>query len=80
MEWFETWGLTIIVFLPLVGALLLGLISKENEDALKRTGLVTALLAFSNIMSRPSPLIAIVSNFRLFTTLGRLRPCTACLA
>lgn len=41
---------------------------------------VTALLAFSNIMSRTSPLIAIVSNFRLFTALGRLRPGTACLA
>ncbi len=46
MEWFDSWGLTIIVFLPLVGALLLGFISKENEDALKRTGLVASLLAF----------------------------------
>jgi len=46
MEWFETWGLTIIVFLPLVGALLLGFISRENEDALKRTGLVVSVLAF----------------------------------
>jgi NADH-quinone oxidoreductase subunit M len=46
MEWFETWGLTIIVFLPLVGALLLGFISGENENALKRTGLVVSLLAF----------------------------------
>ena len=46
MEWFDSWGLTIIVFLPLVGALLLGFISKENEDALKRTGLVVSLLAF----------------------------------
>ncbi|MEA1902246.1 MAG: NADH-quinone oxidoreductase subunit M [Actinomycetota bacterium] len=46
MEWFDTWGLTIIVFLPLVGALLLGFISKENEDALKTTGLVTSVLAF----------------------------------
>jgi len=46
MEWFDTWGLTIIVFLPLVGALLLGFISKENESALKTTGLVMTLLAF----------------------------------
>jgi NADH-quinone oxidoreductase subunit M len=46
MEWFETWGLTIVVFLPLVGALLLGFISKENENALKTTGLVASLLAF----------------------------------
>ncbi len=46
MEWFETWGLTIIVFLPLVGALILGVIPKDNEDALKTTGLVATLLAF----------------------------------
>ena len=46
MEWFDTWGLTIIVFLPLVGAFLLGVIPGENENALKRTGLVVTLLAF----------------------------------
>ena len=46
MEWFESWGLTIIVFLPLVGALLLGVIPKSNEEALKRTGLTVAALAF----------------------------------
>ncbi len=46
MEWFETWGLTLIVFLPLVGALLLGFISKENESALKTTGLVATVLTF----------------------------------
>ena len=46
MEWFDTWGLTIIVFLPLVGALLLGLMNKENEDALKRTALAVTGLAF----------------------------------
>jgi len=46
MEWFETWGLTVTVFLPVVGALLLGFINKDNEDALKRTGLVVSVLAF----------------------------------
>ena len=46
MEWFGTWGLTLTVFLPLLGALLLGLISKENENALKRTGLAATVLAF----------------------------------
>ena len=46
MEWFETWALTIIVFLPVVGALFLGFISKDNEDALKRTALVVTVLAF----------------------------------
>ena len=40
MELFETWGLTITVFLPVVGAVLLGFIKKDNEDALKRTALL----------------------------------------
>lgn len=46
MEWFETWGLIITVFLPVVGALVLGFIKRDNEDALKRTALVVALGAF----------------------------------
>ncbi|CAN5844805.1 NADH-quinone oxidoreductase subunit M [soil metagenome] len=47
MEWFETWGLTLIVFLPLAGALLLGLIPKEKEEAIKRTALLVSLAAFA---------------------------------
>ncbi len=46
MEWFESWGLTLIVFLPLAGALLLGVLPKDNENALKRTALVVTLAAF----------------------------------
>ena len=46
MEWFDTWGLTLIVFLPLAGVLLLGLLPKENENALKTTALVVSLAAF----------------------------------
>ena len=46
MEWFDTWGLTLIVFLPLAGALLIGLIPKDNEDALKGTALVVTLITF----------------------------------
>lgn len=46
MEWFDSWGLTIVVFLPVVGALFLGLIPKDSEDALKRTGLLVSVLAF----------------------------------
>src|SRR5919106_6213379 len=46
MEWLETWGLTLTVFLPVVGALFLGFINRDNENALKRTGLAVALLAF----------------------------------
>jgi len=47
MEWFETWGLTLTVFLPLVGVVFLGLIPKENESALKTTGLVASIMAFA---------------------------------
>ncbi|MGH3668673.1 MAG: complex I subunit 4 family protein, partial [Acidimicrobiia bacterium] len=46
MELFETWALTLIVFLPLAGALLIGIIPKTNETALKGTGLLVALAAF----------------------------------
>lgn len=46
MEWFDSWALPLVVFVPLVGALLIGLIPKEREDAIKGVGLVTALVAF----------------------------------
>ena len=46
MELFETWALTLIVFLPLAGALLIGIIPKANETALKGTGLLVAVAAF----------------------------------
>jgi NADH-quinone oxidoreductase subunit M len=46
MELFETWALTLIVFLPLAGALLIGIIPKTNEMALKGTGLLVAVAAF----------------------------------
>ncbi len=46
MELFETWALTLIVFLPLAGALLIGIIPKTNEIALKGTGLLVAVAAF----------------------------------
>ncbi|MGH8916505.1 MAG: complex I subunit 4 family protein, partial [Acidimicrobiia bacterium] len=46
MDWFETWGLTLIVFLPLAGALLVGFLPKDNEGALKTTALVASLAAF----------------------------------
>ncbi|MCI0545440.1 MAG: NADH-quinone oxidoreductase subunit M [Actinobacteria bacterium] len=46
MEWFDSWGLTVIVFLPLLGALVMGFIPSGNEDGLKRTALVASGLAF----------------------------------
>ncbi|CAN5855034.1 hypothetical protein BH23ACT4_BH23ACT4_03410 [soil metagenome] len=46
MEWFDSWGLTLIVFLPLAGALLLGLVPGDKEDILKRVALLVTLAAF----------------------------------
>jgi NADH-quinone oxidoreductase subunit M len=46
MELFETWALTLIVFLPLAGALLLGVIPKDNEGALKAVSLLVTAAAF----------------------------------
>jgi NADH-quinone oxidoreductase subunit M len=46
MDWFETWGLTLVVFLPLAGVLLLGLIPKDNETALKGAALLVTVAAF----------------------------------
>ena len=47
MEWFDTWALPVIVFLPLAGMLLLGLIPKEREGAVKATALFFSLVAFA---------------------------------
>ena len=46
MDWFETWGLTLTVFIPLAGALVLGAIPRDNENALKRLALVVSVAAF----------------------------------
>ncbi len=46
MDWFDSWALTLVVFVPLVGALVLGLIPKEKETAIKGAGLATAAIAF----------------------------------
>ena len=48
MEWFDNgWGLSLIVFLPVVGAVLLGLIRRDNEPALKVTALLVSLVTFA---------------------------------
>ena len=47
MEWFDSgWGLSLIVFLPLVGALILAAIPRANEAGIKWVALVTALVTF----------------------------------
>ena len=43
--WFDTgWGLSLIVFLPLVGAMLIFAIPRANEEAHKWTALITTLV------------------------------------
>jgi NADH-quinone oxidoreductase subunit M len=46
MEMFETWGLTLAVFLPMVGLVLIGLTPRANEGALKTIALGVTVLAF----------------------------------
>ncbi|MGH8947190.1 MAG: complex I subunit 4 family protein [Acidimicrobiia bacterium] len=43
---FETWGLTLVIFLPLVGALLIGFLPRDNEGPLKTVALGVTVLAF----------------------------------
>jgi NADH-quinone oxidoreductase subunit M len=48
MEWFDNgWGLSLIVFLPLAGALVLTAIPKTNERAVKQGALLVVLAAFA---------------------------------
>ncbi len=45
MEWFANgWGLSLIVFLPLVGALLVGMTDKAQEEAAKWLALLTTIV------------------------------------
>ena len=48
MDWFENgWGLSLIVFLPLAGALLVLLLPRKQERAAKFTALIFALASFA---------------------------------
>src|SRR5512143_2934785 len=43
MNWFDSWGLTLVVFLPVVGMALVLLIPREQEQAIKVTTLLATL-------------------------------------
>jgi NADH-quinone oxidoreductase subunit M len=44
--WFDSWALTLVVFIPAVGALLTMLIPRENEDTIKGVALLSTLVTF----------------------------------
>ncbi len=47
MDWFENgWGLSLIVFLPIVGAVVAMLIPKERESTVKQWSLLVAVVTF----------------------------------
>ena len=46
MQWFDSWALPLIVFLPLAGMLALMAVPKEKEEAVKATALVFAVASF----------------------------------
>ncbi|MEA2058728.1 MAG: NADH-quinone oxidoreductase subunit M, partial [Actinomycetota bacterium] len=53
MEWFDSgWGLSLTVFLPLVGAVIMMVIPRTSEAALKWVALLTSLvtLALSGVL------------------------------
>ena len=43
MEWFDSWALTLAVFLPLVGVVAMAVFPRENESLQKTVALVTSL-------------------------------------
>ncbi len=42
-SWFDSWALTLVVFIPAVGAVITMLIPREEEEAIKWTALLTTL-------------------------------------
>src|SRR6476661_8820326 len=47
MNWFDSWGLTLVVFLPVVGMAIVLLVSREDERTIKATTLVTTLVTLA---------------------------------
>src|SRR5688500_13091192 len=46
MDWFESWALTLAVFLPLVGVAIIGITPRANEAAIKAVALLSTLATF----------------------------------
>ena len=46
MDWFDSWGLTLVVFLPVVGMALVLLTPRDDERSLKGIALLTTLATF----------------------------------
>jgi NADH-quinone oxidoreductase subunit M len=46
MELLNDWGLTLVVFLPVLGALVMAAIPRSNETAVKRLGALVAVVTF----------------------------------
>jgi len=46
MNWFDSWGLTLVVFLPVVGMAVVLLIPRGDERSLKMAALATTLVTF----------------------------------
>jgi NADH-quinone oxidoreductase subunit M len=44
MNWFDDWGITLTVFIPIVGALIVLLIPKAEEETIKGVALLTSLV------------------------------------
>src|SRR3712207_192681 len=47
MDWFDSWALTLVTFLPLVGCAVVLLIPRAKEGLIKQVTLLTTLLALA---------------------------------
>ena len=46
MNWFDSWALTLVVFVPVVGMGIVLLVPRQEEQTIKVTTLVTTLVTF----------------------------------
>ena len=49
MNWFDDWGITLTVFIPVVGALIVMLLPRGEEELHKLVALVSSLAAFGRV-------------------------------
>ena len=47
MNWFDSWAMTLTVLIPAVGAVVLLLIPRAEEKAIKQVALLATLLTFA---------------------------------
>ena len=79
MELFESgWGLSLIVFLPLLGAVALLMVPKENESLVKQLALTVSVVTFGLSLLLIAPLLALAADLPSLDTPVRTAASTPC--